>query len=63
MSSQCVDRLSVVEGKILCIFLEKCQDGCVDISTVFKNLDIYMNKEFSTMKLMSAKYGRGNATA
>ena len=57
------DCLWLIKGQSLGIFFKNSQGGCVDISTVFKNLDIYMNKEFSTMKLMSAKYGRGNATA
>ena len=33
------DCLWLIQGKILCIFWEKCQGGCVD--TIFKNPDIF----------------------
>ena len=28
----------LIEGKILCIFLDKCQSGCVNIRTIFKKI-------------------------
>ena len=36
--------LWLIEEKILCIFLENGRGGCVDISTIFKNPDIYIYK-------------------
>ena len=36
------DCLWLIEGKIQCIFWEKCQGASVDIHTIFKNPDIYM---------------------
>jgi hypothetical protein len=38
------DCLWLIEWKSPCIFLEKCQGGCVEISTVFINPDIYWGK-------------------
>ena len=32
-----------LKEKILCIFWEKCQGGCVDINTIFKNPDIKLS--------------------
>ena len=36
----------LIEGKILCIFWEKCQGGRVDINTIFKNPDFYGGRMF-----------------
>ena len=38
--------LWLIEGKILCIFLEKCQGGCVDICTVFRHIYYISNGNY-----------------
>ena len=53
------DYLWLIERKSLCIFLEKCQGGCVDISIVFKNPNINNRKHWfdttSTIGFASAQ--------
>ena len=41
----------LIEGKILCIFWEKCQGASVDIHTIFKNPDIYNMKYFADIHI------------